>query len=79
MVFVFLFFLVVVIIFETRSHYVALTGLELAMKPKLALNSEIHSLHLSSAGIKGRCHHAQFILLFCETASPIEPQSCHLG
>lgn len=51
---------VAVLVFETWSHSIALTGLELAMWTKLALNLELMSLCLclSRTEIKGECHYA---------------------
>lgn len=44
--------------FETRSHYVALTGLKFPLYTKLAVHSRKSScLCLQNAGTKGMCHH----------------------
>lgn len=57
------FAVVVVIVFETGSHYVVLAVLELVVKTRLTSNSQIYThLCLLSDEIKGVKHHARLLL-----------------
>lgn len=47
--------------FETGSHYAAPAGLELTVQTRMVSNSQRFFPYLSSAGIKGKRHHTQFV------------------
>lgn len=51
-------FLLLLLMFETRSHSIGLAGLELTIETRLAWDSEIYLLCLPSAWVKGVRHHA---------------------
>ena len=57
------------VLFQTRSHCVVLTGLDLALLTKLALNSQSSACFcFPSAMNKGMCHYAQptvFLVMRC--------------